>query len=123
MAIVATSVKPSSTNIKGGLAEGLVGIVTTLAVGGLTKAGYVAVAASFLGVPEASIIAAAATLIGVLVNVGVTHIAELREADDFIKAFHAMLPTTYAEYPEGKRLGASITNLKSGGNPVNGGAK
>ncbi len=114
MSAVATTTIPSSSNIVGGLA----GIVAAVGVGLLTKAGYLALAATAVGVPEATMAVVATGVIGMAVNVGVTHIAELKNADDIVKEIQANIPNTYSsptDYPNAPNQNPSKSNLVSGG--------
>jgi hypothetical protein len=92
-------------NLKGTLA----GVAATFAVGFLSNAGYLSIAATALGIPEATIGVVAMAVIGGAVNFGVTHIALIKSINDLYGA----LPTMYAEYP-GDPLPIVNTNLTSG---------
>lgn len=94
MPVVATKIKPSNSNVQGGIA----GLAASAIVGALSHAGYLAGAAAFVGFPEASIALVLTIIVGTIVNVGVTHISELKNADEIIKTLQSV--KTYQEYPE-----------------------
>lgn len=107
-------------NLKGTLA----GVAATFAVGYLSNAGYLLIAATALGVPEATIGVIAMAIIGGAVNFGVTHVASIKSLNDLYND----LPTTYSapsDYPADKLLPENVTNIKTNmtnnGNPVGGG--
>ena len=107
MALIPTATTPSNSNLQGGLA----GLVASMAVGFLSHAGYLAIAASAIGVPEATMVIVVTGVIGALANVAVTHVAELHSVDSLVKA----LPTTYAEYPSEGAVPGTPNNLNQGG--------
>ena len=100
MAVLATPTTPSSANLTGGIA----GLVASLAVGALTHAGYLAIAAAAIGVPEATLVVVATGIVGMAANVAVTHVAELKNADNVIKALQSV--KTYSspsDFPKDER--------------------
>jgi hypothetical protein len=107
MGVVATSAVPSSSNLQGGLA----GLATTLIMGALTHAGYLAIVASALGLPEATLAVAATGVIGVLAKVAVTHISELKNADAILNSLQSIKITQ--EYP-GETPSSTPNNLSNG---------
>ena len=100
---MATQISSSNApNIAGGNLTGtLAGAVTTVGVGFLAKAGYLAVAATFLGLPEATVGVVAMTVMGGLVNYGVTHFAQIKNLNDFYNA----LPSSTPDYSIAKNAG------------------
>ena len=92
-----TTVPTPNPTVPANLAGTLAGVAATMAVGFLTHAGYLALAAAAIGVPEATMSVVAMAVIGGAVNFGVTHIATLKTIDNIYQA----IPTihTYAEYP------------------------
>ena len=76
----------SSSNVQGGIA----GLAATFALSALTHAGYIALAAGVLGLPEATVAAAAAGIISIVVKVAVTHISELQSADEILKTLESV---------------------------------
>lgn len=109
MGAVATPAVPSSSNIKGGLA----GLAATLAVGYLTHAGYLAIAASFLALPVPTVAVAITGIIGTLANVAITHISELKTADAILKSIQS-IKVEY-NYPEEKSNFTSPPSTSSNG--------
>ena len=111
---MATTFIPSGSNLQGGLAA----LITTLGVGYLTNAGYLGIAAAAIGLsgPQgvATMAAVSAGIIGAVVNVAITHVAELKKADDTIKAIQAVIPNTYAQYPVDKNTPAGTPNNLKG---------
>jgi hypothetical protein len=113
MALLATPAIPSNSNLQGGIA----GLVASLAVGFLTHAGYVAVAAAAIGCPEATIAVVATGIIGMGANVLITHIAELKNMDEFVKQLQELKAVD--SFPAG-RNGATDTQpdvIKNVNNP------
>ena len=88
------------TTVKGNFTGTLAGAAATVAVGFLAQAGYLATAAAFIGVPEATVSILAMAVIGGAFNYGVTHVAVMQNLNTLYKS----LPTTYAEYPDPKGL-------------------
>ena len=107
MAVVASPAVPSSSNIQGGIA----GLATTLIVGALTHYGYLAIAASAVGLPEATLAVVAAGVIGTVANVAITHVAELKNADAILKSLQSIQITQ--EYP-GATPSSTPNNLSNG---------
>ena len=102
--------------VPGNLSGTLAGVAATVAVGFLSNAGYLAIAATALGVPEATIGVVAMAVVGGAANYAVTHVAAIKTLNDL----YAELPKTYAEYPGDKPLPEVVTNLKNNGNSVGG---
>ena len=104
-----TTVPTPNPTVPANLAGTLAGVAATMAVGFLTHAGYLALAAAAIGVPEATMSVVAMAVIGGAVNFGVTHIATLKTIDNIYQA----IPTihTYAEYPGDAPLPLVKTNL------------
>ena len=98
------------TTVAGNLQGTLAGFVATIAVGAISHAGYLAIAASFLGVPEATLCVVAMAVIGGAANYAVTHYAGLKSYADL----YAAIPTTYQEYPSEKSTEGTPTNLSNG---------
>ena len=101
--------KPPSVvpgNFSGSLAAG----VAAVAVGWLTKAGYIAVVAGAVGLPEASVVALAGGLIVAGVSYAVTHVAAIKNVNDL----YNVMPQTYPEYPHDPKT--SIANGPANGN-------
>jgi hypothetical protein len=113
MAYIATKEVPSTSNLQGGLA----GLAATLAVGFLTHAGYIAIAAAAVGIPEASMAVVATGIIATIAKVAVSHIAELKEADGLIKSVQDLVPNTYSapsDFPNPPPV-VTPNNLNNGG--------
>ena len=108
MGTIATPAVPSTTNIIGGIA----GLISTMAVGYLTSAGYLTIAATAIGVPQATLIVLVTGIIGAVANVAVTHVAELKEADDFIKSLQSI--KTEASYPNDPVASTTTNNINKG---------
>lgn len=85
-------------SVPGNLSGTLAGVAATVAVGFLSNAGYLAIAATATGLPIATISILAMAIVGGAVNYGVTHVAAIKSLNDL----YAALPTTYAEYPGDK---------------------
>ncbi len=86
-------------NASGSLAAG----IATIAVGYLTKAGYISAIAGAIGLPEASIVALIGGIIVAGVSYGVTHIAAIKSVNEL----YSTIPGTYPEYPNDPKLPAS----------------
>lgn len=83
---------PSASNTVGTLASLVAGVAASL----LAKAGYLATAATFLGLPEAQLSMAVITLVTAGVNYGVTHFAEVKNLNDMVAAWW---PQAIGSYP------------------------
>jgi len=99
------------TTVPGNLSGTLAGAAATMAVGFLSSAGYLTIAATAIGVPEATISVLAMAIVGGIVNYGVSHVTGIKSLNDLYKA----LPTTYAQYPAEKATEGTTTNLINGG--------
>ena len=98
--------KPVAGNLSGTFA----GFVAMLVAGSMSSHGMFAWFAALVtsdpvmsGQIESGAFVFVVALVGSLVNYGVTHFAQVKKLKDLYDA----LPTTYAEYPDGKNNGAS----------------
>lgn len=84
--------------VSGNFAGTLAGVVATVGVGFLTKYGLCTAAATFLGLPEATVSLLAMAVIGGAVNYAVTHFAQVKKLSELYEA----LPSIYPEYQKPK---------------------
>jgi len=104
---------PVPTQVPGNLNGTLAGVAATIAVGILSKAGYITTIAVAIGQPEASVSILAMALIGGLVNYGVTHFSAIKKLNDI----YAEIPQIYAEYP--KNTNDPVSPAPQSGNVTN----
>lgn len=100
--------------VPGNLNGTLAGVAATVAVGMMSNAGYLAIAASATGLPVATISILAMAVVGGIVNYGVTHFSAFKTMNNLYSA----LPNTYSEYPGSATMPQVVTNIetKDGGN-------
>ena len=89
--------------VPGNLSGTLAGVAATVAVGFLSHAGYLALAATATGLPVATLSVVTMAVVGGIVNYGVSHFAGIKRVNDL----YNMLPEikTYQEYPGDKITG------------------
>ena len=89
--------------VPGNISGSLAGVLSTIVIGYLAKAGYLAAAAAFLGQPVATLSVVTMAVVGGIVNYGVSHFAGIKRVNDL----YNMLPEikTYQEYPGDKITG------------------
>lgn len=95
MAILATKLKPSTTNTEGTVIGTIIGGLT---VTYLTQAAWMVGLAGAIGLTPIALAGAAGVGITALVNYAATHIAEVKELDKIAQ----LIPKTYTEYPKDK---------------------
>lgn len=95
---------PSASNTVGTAG----GLLAALAVGLLAKAGYIAILAAAIGMPEATVTTMAVTGIGLLANYAVTHWAEAKNLNDLLASYW---PVVQRSFPNDPTATATPNNL------------